>query len=119
MTCQCPDILARDPSRHFKGCPMRAQHPRTAVEERLLEVIRRIVVDLPNDEPNGEVERALADIDGCLDEFEKRIKMDPRAKGLFQQLNEQMARLCTALADDNRDLRDAARKMFGEDLGKP
>lgn len=44
LLCECAAIQRADDTRHFRGCPKRAQHPRSKDEERLSAAIREVVL---------------------------------------------------------------------------
>lgn len=83
--------------------------PSPRVGERLVEAIRRITVDAVDADgaevPNGRAEAAIERLAQLSRTF------TPEVNGLF-------ADLCEAMADDTKELREAANGYFGGDFGK-
>lgn len=86
-----------------------------AAAQRFTNAIRRFTVEAPNDKPNGPVEEAIV---GLLNSLSKSsyVAFGPRA---FNIANGWGAKLCQALADDTKELREAADAYFGGDFTKP
>lgn len=82
---------------------------------RLKAAIRRQTVELPGDTPNGPVEEALHRLVQAL----SADSMKAFGWKAFAIANGWGAKLCGALASDNKELSEAAAAYFGEDFTKP
>ncbi len=87
--------------------------------ENLIAAIRAVTVDMPNDQPNGPAERALLDLEAMLDLSGWNWSDAETCRRRLANVNDAMAKLCEALADDARRLRIAAEAHFGGDFRAP
>lgn len=84
----------------------------------LLAVVDRITFDAPDDKPNGPAEEAIDSLCALLDPEAFPYMADANVARRVRALNGLMAKLCTASADDCRDLRVAAEGVRAT-LGAP
>lgn len=99
------DCLTRLESLLFEARKHRQEANREE-ERRLCAAIRRLTVDMPDDQPNGPAEQALVDLQRWVPSTDTFVR-------------DALARLCDALADDTRELRLAAESYFGSDFRAP
>lgn len=81
-------------------------------QETLAQAIRAFTVEAPDDQPNGPAEKALLDLEAALAGY-------PWRNPAIDAARDAAARLCEALADDTKRLREAAEAYFGGDFTKP
>lgn len=87
--------------------------------DALKKAIRAITVDLPDDEPNGEAERQLLRLEAAVEHLTTWAPTNPAMARRLSMVSDAAAKLCAALADDTKKLREAAEAYFGGDFSKP
>lgn len=98
--------------------------PKEAGRRRLQAAIRRITVDQSNDRPNGTTEAALERVDLACERLRVACTMlcgdsaEQRVRDEVIDLNGALSVLCEAMADDTKELREAAEMYFGGDFAR-
>ncbi len=85
----------------------------------LKNAIRAITVEMPDDEPNGEAERQLLRLEAAVEHLTTWAATNPAMARRLSMVSDAAAKLCAALADDTKALREAAEAYFGVDFKAP
>jgi hypothetical protein len=97
------------------ACLASTREHRASLATRIKAAIRRFTVDIDQgNKPNGIVEQAIEDIAHAMEQ--KRFYSSPSAART--KVCAAMAKVCTALSADTKELRESADAYFGEDFTK-